>query len=109
MASKTVYVYPSDGAWAVKKDGKPAGLFVTKREAMEVAVRDGKKAKAAQVVVFGKEGHIEERRTYGLPRIQDPPKRGRLAPEKIAQAVGRVVLSRLQSDSQPSRAEAPAK
>jgi hypothetical protein len=109
MATKTVHVYPSDGAWAVKKGGKRADIFVTRREAVEVAFRNGKKARTAQIVVHGQDGRVQEHRTYGMPKVQDPPKRGRLASRRIAKAVGKVVLDRLHSNPLPPRAHTPAK
>jgi hypothetical protein len=105
--AKTLHVYRSNGAWAVKKEGRRPETFGTKREAVQVAVQDGKKAKTAQVVVHGKDGRILEYRTYGMPKIQEPPKRGRLAYRRIASAVGQVVLDRLHGDPLPSRADAP--
>lgn len=109
MATRTIHVYPSDGAWAVKQDGKRADVFVTRREAVETAVRDGKKAGTAQVVVLGNDGLIREYRTYGMPKVQDPPKQGSLASRRIAKAVGKVVLDRLHSDPLPPCVHTPAK
>jgi hypothetical protein len=103
--AKTLHVYPSDGVWVVKREGQRASTFGTRREAFAIAVRRGKKAKSAQVVVHGKDGQILEYRNYGMPKIQEPLGKGRLADKKIATAVGRVVLDRLHAD----RAHTPEK
>ena len=65
MAAKTVHVYPSDGAWAVKEDGQKAETLVTKREAVDVAVRHTKKGRSGQLVIHAKDGRILDHRTYG--------------------------------------------
>ena len=109
MAAKTLHVYRSDGGWAVKKEGKRAETFATKREAVATAVRRVKNTTAAQIVVHGKDGRITEHRTYGMPTVQNPPKKSSLGAKKIAKAVGKVVLDRLTSDPLPPRAHAPAK
>lgn len=101
--AKTVHVYLSNGAWAVKKDGRRADIFDTKQEAVKVARRDAKKARTGQVAVHAKDGRVQEHRTYGMPKVQDPPKKGRLAPEMIAKAVAEVALRRLRSDVLPPR------
>ncbi len=98
--AKTLHVYPVDGAWAVKREGQRASTFRTRREAVVTAVRTGKKAKSAQIVVHGKDGRILEHRSYGMPKIQEPPKKGRLDPRKIAAAVGKVVLDRLRAEDE---------
>jgi hypothetical protein len=98
--AKTLHVFPSDGGWALKAEGESAKTFGTRQEAVSTAVTTGKKAKQAQVVVHGKDGRILEHQSYGLPRIQDPPRKGRLDSKKIAAAVGRVVLDRLRAGSQ---------
>ncbi len=105
---KTLHVYRLNSAWAVQREGGRPETFGTRREAVQVAVRNGKKAKAAQIVVHGKDGRILEHRTYGMPKIQDPAKKGRLD-KKIAAAVGKVALDRLRADALPPRADTPAK
>jgi hypothetical protein len=95
--AKTLHVFPSDGAWAVKTNGHSVGTFDTQREAVATAQRSLKKAGAAQIVVHGKDGRILKHQTHGMPKIQEPPRKGRLASKKIATAVGKVVLHRLQS------------
>ncbi len=95
--AKSLHVYPSNGSWAVKTNGRSVGTFDTQREAVAAAKRNVKKAGSAQIVVHGKSGRILKHQTYGMPKIQKPPKKGRLASQRIATAVGKVVLNRLQS------------
>ena len=109
MAARTLHIYRSDGGWSVKKEGKPARTFGTKREAVQTAVHAAKNATAAQIVVHGKDGRITEHRTYGMPTVQNHPKQSSLRAKKIARAVGKVVLDRLTSGPLPHRAHAPAK
>ena len=98
--ARTFHVYGSDGVWAVKKEGQRASTFRTKGEAVATAVRRSKKAKAAQVVVHGKDGRILEYRVHGMPKILDHPRKGRLSSRKIAAAVGKVVLDHLRDDGE---------
>ncbi|MBI2149973.1 MAG: DUF2188 domain-containing protein [Acidobacteria bacterium] len=56
MVAKTVHVYPSNGVWAVRRDGHKAETFETKHEAVGVAVRHTKKARSAQLVIHAKDG-----------------------------------------------------
>jgi hypothetical protein len=102
---KTIHVYRLNGAWAVQREGRRPVTFGTQREAVQVAVHDGKKAKAAQVVVHGKDGRILEHRTYGMPKIQEPPKKGRIAYKRIESAVSQVVFDHLRGDPLPPRAD----
>ena len=106
--ARTLHVYPSNRGWTVQREGHRAETFGTKREAIARAVSSGKKAKAAQIVVHGKDGRILESRTYRMPKIQEPPKKGRLASRKIATAVGKVVLDRLHADALTTRGRTPA-
>src|ERR1700676_932631 len=55
------------------------------------------KGGAGQLVVHGRNRQIREYGTYRMTRIQDPPKKSRLA-GPIARAVGKVALERVQSD-----------
>ena len=98
MAGNTVHVYPSDGAWAVKKDGQKAATFGTKREAVEVAVRRTQKTRSGQLVIHARDGRILDHRTYGMPKVQNPPKPGTLGSKRIAKAVGKVVSDRLHAE-----------
>jgi uncharacterized protein DUF2188 len=102
MAAKTVHVYPSDGTWAVKQEGKSAKTFSTQQEAVHAAKKIVKGRKAAQLVVHGKNGQILEHEAHGMIRIQDPPKKSRIA-ERIERAVAKVALERVQSDSSHPR------
>jgi hypothetical protein len=77
MATKTIHVYRSNGSWAVKKEGKSAKTFSTQREAVRAAREAIKREKAAQFVVYGKDGQIRESGTHGMPRIQASPKKSR--------------------------------
>ena len=103
MATRTVHVYPSGGAWIVVKDRERPASFETKREAVHVAVRQTKKNHSGQIVIHGRNGRIAELRTYGLPKVQNPPKSGALGSKKIAKAVGKVVRDRL-AEPPPNRA-----
>jgi Uncharacterized protein conserved in bacteria (DUF2188) len=102
MASKTVHVYPSKGAWVVKKNQK-ATTVGTKRQAVSAAVRQTKKSHSGQLVIHARDGRIVELRTYGMPTVPNPPKPGALGSKKIAKAVGKVVRDRLQAQSVPPR------
>jgi hypothetical protein len=93
--TKTLHVYPSKHAWTVKKMGQKPQTFGTKEEAVASAVRSVKKGNGAQIVVHGRDGRILQTRTFGMQRIQEPPKKGHLAHKKIAAAVGKVVLERV--------------
>lgn len=110
MAAKTVHVYPSNGAWAVKREGGGRGeTFGTKREAVEVAVRKSKKAGSAQLVIHGKDGQILDHRRFRLPKVQDPPKKGSIGSKEIAKAVSKVVLERLRRDPPSPREDTTPK
>jgi len=101
MAAKTVHVYRSDGVWTVKKEGTSAKTFSSQRKAVDAARESVKKAGAGQLVVYGRNGQIREYRTYRMTRIQDPPKRSRIA-GRIERAVGKMALERVQADPSPS-------
>lgn len=98
MASKTVHVFPSDGAWEVKSEGVKGHVYPSQREAIAAAVQAIRKKSIGQLVVHGKKGQIRERHTYGMAPIQDPPKRSPAA-KRISRAVAKVALQRVQSDS----------
>ena len=95
-AKRTVHIYRSDGAWAVKKEGVVAETFSTQREAV-TAARQSVRSKAGQLVIHGADGRILEHETYGMTPVQDPPRKSRLA-KRIGRAVGRIALKRLQFD-----------
>jgi len=56
-----------------------------------------RKNSAAQFVVHGKNGEILDYGTYGTVKIQDPPKKSRIA-GRIGRIVGKVALERIRSD-----------
>ena len=86
MASRTVHVFSSDGAWEVKSEGAKGHIYASQREAIAAALK----------AIRNKS--IGQRDTYGMTPIQDPPRRSRAA-KRIGRAVGKVALQRVQSDS----------
>jgi len=106
--TKTFHVYPSNGGWAVQKEGRRATTFPTQREAVEAARQIVRDNTAGQLVIHGRDGRIREHETYGMTQIQDPPKKSRMA-RRIGRAVGRVALERMQSDPLPPRAHSSKK
>jgi hypothetical protein len=99
---KTVHVVPKDGHWAVKREGvKGSRTFSTQREAIERARDMAKRESSGQLVVYGRNGQIRERDTYGMPPIQDPP--GKKS-AKIEKAVGKITRERLGVGALPPRA-----
>lgn len=103
MAAKTVHVYPSGGAWAVRKDGQKVQTFDTKRQAVLVGVNHSRKGGSGQLVIHAKNGRVLDFRTYRLPKVQDPPKAGLLGFSKIKKAVGKVVRERLHAEPAVAR------
>jgi hypothetical protein len=104
--TKTFHIYPSHGGWVVQKEGKRAETFPTQREAVEAARQIVRRNTAGQLVIHGRDGRIREHETYGMTQIQDPPKKSPLA-RRIGQAVGKVALERVQSDSHPACDHSP--
>jgi hypothetical protein len=98
MAAKTVHVFPSDGTWVVKREGKSGKIFVTQGEAIRAARKSVKTEKAGQFVVHGTDGKIRERGAYRMTPVQDPPKKSRRA-SAIERAVGEVSLRHVQADA----------
>lgn len=96
MASRTVHVFSSDGAWEVKSEGAKGHIYPSQREAIAAALQAIRNKSIGQLVM--KKGQIRERDTYGMTPIQDPPRRSRAA-KRIGRAVGKVALERVQSDS----------
>lgn len=84
----------------MRKEGLKACTFPTQAEAMAKAIQSGRKSGPAQVVVIGSNGQLLARKSYGLPKVQEPPKRGRLTARKIANAVGMVALNRLKASGE---------
>ncbi|MDX6464399.1 MAG: hypothetical protein QOE55_8096 [Acidobacteriaceae bacterium] len=75
MAAKTVHVYPSEGTWEVKREGKSGKVYTTQREAVEAARKTVKNSQAGQFVVHSKDGHITERGSYKMTRSKTHRKR----------------------------------
>jgi hypothetical protein len=99
--TRTLYVYREDGgAWVVRKEGRKATIFPTQAEAVARAIKSGRNSRPAQVVVLGSSGQLLSRKSFGLPEIQELPKRGRLSARKIASAVGIVTLNRLKASGE---------
>ena len=80
MPRKTQLVVPRNGKWAVRKSGstRVSRYFKTQSEAIEAA-RDicifGSKREQTELYIFGSDGRIGERNSYGNdpfpPKIQD--------------------------------------
>jgi hypothetical protein len=92
--AKTIHVYHWDSAWAVNRDGK-ISIFSNKRNAVQAAKRTAKGQSSGQLVVHGRGGRIEEYKTYGLPRVQTPPKKGRFANGTQAAALRKALFARI--------------
>ncbi|MBX9602092.1 MAG: DUF2188 domain-containing protein [Bryobacteraceae bacterium] len=98
---KTVHVLPSDGRWAVKREGKELRVFTTQREAIEKAKALVKGQASGQLVIHDRNGRVREHTAYGMPQIQAPP--GKRS-SKISKAVAKVTRSRLlENEPLPSR------
>jgi hypothetical protein len=100
MVTRTVHVYRSGRAWTVKKEGKSAETFSTQRKAVAAARKSMKKDGSGQLVVHGSNGRIRHYETYRMIRIQEHPKKSPIAAQ-IERAVSKVVLQRVQSDTNP--------
>lgn len=105
MLSKTLHVYRSISGWEVKKEGRKSRTFGTKRDALAMAVHQARNSRAAQVVVHRRDGRVAELRMFGMPKILKSPRKSPLR-QRIAKAVGKVVMDRLRADS--PRDHAPA-
>ncbi len=103
LMTKTFHIYPSNGGWAVQKEGRRPTTFPSQRKAIEAARQSVRDNAAGQLVIHGRDGRIREHEAYGMTRIQDPPRKSRLA-KRIGRAVGKVALERIQSDPLPPRA-----
>jgi len=101
---KTVHVVPKDGAWVVISEGRRSSVHSTQAEAITAARRMMKDRLSGQFVVWGQSGRIVKRETYRLPKVKSPPLKSRLGRKKIEEAVGSVVLDRLNSYSSLPRA-----
>ena len=98
MVSRTVHVFSSDGAWEVKSEGAKGHIYPSRQEAVAAALQAIRNKSVGQLVIHGKKGQIRKRDTFGMTRIQDPPKKSRAA-KRIGRAVGKVALQRVQLDS----------
>lgn len=101
MAARTVHVFRSGREWIVRREGGAAQSFATQAEAVAAATRSLRN-EAGQVVVHGREGQVRQQNTYGITRIQDPPKKTSMA-RKIRSVVGRLALKRVQPESDGER------
>jgi len=95
--SKTVHVVPKDGSWAVRSEGRRSSVHSTQAEAITAARHMMKDGVSGQFVVLGQSGRIVKSETYRLPKVKTPPRKSRLGKKKIEEAVGSVVLDRLNS------------
>ena len=102
--SKTVHVVPKDGSWAVKGEGRSGSVHSTQAEAITAARHMMKDGLSGQFVVLGQSGRIVKSETYRLPKVKTPPRKSRLGKKKIEEAVGSIVLDRLNSYSLLPRA-----
>jgi hypothetical protein len=102
--SKTVHVVPKNGSWAVRSEGRGSSVHSTQAEAITAARHLMKDGRSGQFVVWGQSGRIVKSETYRLPKVKTPPRKSRLGRKKIEEAVGSVVLDRLNSSSLLSRA-----
>jgi hypothetical protein len=98
MVAKTIHVYPFEGTWAVKRQGKSAKIYRTRNEAIDAARKSIKRSITGQFIVLGKHGQITAHSAYRRPRIQEPPGKSSRAAE-IKRAVGEVILRHLQSET----------
>jgi hypothetical protein len=94
--SKTVHVVPKDGSWVVGSEGR-ISVHSTQAEAIRAARHMMKDGLSGQFVVLGQSGRIVKSETYRLPKVKTPPRKSRLGKKKIEEAVGSVVLDRLNS------------
>lgn len=103
MAKKTFHVYRSDEGWVMQKEGANGKTFATQRQAIKAAQEIAKSQTSGQVVVHGQKGQLRAHTTYGMPAIQDPPKKSSAA-KKIRRAVGALALERVKAASPSARA-----
>jgi hypothetical protein len=89
----------------MRKEGRKAAVFPTKQEAVATAIQSGRNSKPAQVVVLGSSGRLLAHKSFGLPKIQEFPKRGHLTARKIQNAVGLVTLNRLKASGELANQE----
>jgi len=66
MPRKSQHVVPRDGKWAVRRTGaaRVSRKFDTQREAIEAA-RDIARRQGTDLYIYGQDGRIRERNSYG--------------------------------------------
>lgn len=92
MARKTVHVIPKNGAWVVTREGDRTHRFATQREAIARARLMLKHGHSGQLVIYGRDGHIRRRDTFGMPPILEPPGKRNATIEKAVDKITRVRL-----------------
>ena len=95
MVFRTTHVIPVEDGWIVKKSGRPAIPFSTRKEALDRAVRMSKAAKAAQVVVHSPSGLFRVVESHGLRKRKWSPDRSTLGRKAIRKAVGQTIVELL--------------
>lgn len=102
MKSRTYHVYRDADVWAVKKLGRSAKTFSTRREAIKSARASVAKTKPGQILVHGNDGNIVKRENHGLAvRPKLPYKSPNAA--KIRRAVALAVLEQVKAESHGPR------
>jgi hypothetical protein len=96
---ETVHVFPKGDSWAVRGEGRRGSVHSTQAEAIAAARGMMKDGLSGQFVVLGQSGRIVKSETYRLPKVKTPPRKSRLGKKKIEEAVGGVVLDRLNSSA----------
>jgi hypothetical protein len=99
--SKTVHVFPSNGAWAVEREGKVASTHATQADAIKAARELVRDSVTGQFVVLKRDGQIVKHETHGLPKVKEPYRKSRLGTKRIEKAVGSLVLDRIKADPLP--------
>jgi Uncharacterized protein conserved in bacteria (DUF2188) len=102
MSTKTTHIVPTDGGWAIRKEGehhvqRVNGVYSTQKQAMEVARDLVQRSPAGQVVVHGRNGSMKLRYVHGLPVVQKPPRKSDLGTSAIKKAVSTVIRQRLEA------------
>jgi len=64
-------------------------VYSTQREAIESGRRMAQEKTAGQLVVHGRTGQIRNRKTYGMPAIQDSPGKRSAKIEKAVEKITR--------------------
>lgn len=102
MTSRTYHVYRDENVWTVKKLGRSAKTFSTRREAIASARASLTKSRPGQILVHGNDGNIVKRENHGLAvRPKLPYKSPNAA--KIRRAVALAVLEQVKTENHSSR------